>query len=118
MKTTKEVVTYTELARRVGDMLLCNKVAELENENLFDNLQGGNYYDCACEKESCDIWNEKHEKTDRDIYQFYLINDGGANYLIDNTNEIVFYSNLLDTYVWGITHLGTSWDYVTTEIEV
>lgn len=32
------------------------------------------------------------------------------------TNEIVYYNETLDLYVWGVTHWGTSWDYVLTDI--
>ena len=34
------------------------------------------------------------------------------------TNEIVFYSEDLDMYLWGVTHYGTSWDYVLTDIKI
>lgn len=29
---------------------------------------------------------------------------------------IVYYNETLDLYVWGVTHWGTSWDYVLTDI--
>ena len=34
------------------------------------------------------------------------------------TDEIVYYNEELDMYVWGITHYGTSWDYVLTDIAI
>jgi hypothetical protein len=30
----------------------------------------------------------------------------------------VFYNEKLDIYVWGITHFGTAWDYVLTDIKI
>ena len=41
-----------------------------------------------------------------------------ATILKEWTNEIVFYNQELDMYVWGVTHYGTSWDYVLTNIEL
>ena len=51
-----------------------------------------------------------------DIYQYWIISDSGAEYLKENTDEIVIYIDELDIYLWGITHYGTSWDYVECEV--
>lgn len=53
-----------------------------------------------------------------EIYQYYIISDSGAYILKEWTNEIVFYNEELDMYVWGVTHFGTSWDYVLTDIKL
>ena len=53
-----------------------------------------------------------------DIYQYYIISSNGASILRDYTDEIVWYNEKLDLYVWGVTHYGTSWDYVLTGIRV
>lgn len=53
-----------------------------------------------------------------EIYQYYIISDEGARILCEFTNEIVFYNEELDMYVWGVTHWGTGWDYVLTDIPV
>lgn len=50
------------------------------------------------------------------IFQYYIISDNGADILERETNEIVFYNDELDMYVWGVTHCGTGWDYVLTDI--
>ena len=52
-----------------------------------------------------------------EFYQFYIISSQGASILEDYTNETVWYNETLDMYVWGITHYGTSWDYVLTDIK-
>ena len=54
----------------------------------------------------------------REILQYYIISDDFAELLQDCTNEIVFYIDALRIYVWGVTHCGTSWDYVLTDIEL
>ena len=53
-----------------------------------------------------------------EIFQYFIISDNGAEILKDYTNEIVFYNESLDMYVWGVTHWGTGWDYVLTDIKL
>lgn len=53
-----------------------------------------------------------------EIFQYFIISDNGAEILKNWTNEIVFYNEELDMYVWGVTHWGTSWDYVLTDIKL
>ena len=53
-----------------------------------------------------------------EIYQYFIISDAGANLLKDYTDEILYYLPALDIYVWGVTHYGTSWDYVLTNIKI
>ena len=53
-----------------------------------------------------------------EIFQYFIISDNGAEILKDYTDEIVFYNEALDMYVWGVTHWGTSWDYVLTDIKL
>lgn len=52
-----------------------------------------------------------------DIFQYYIVSDNGAQILAE-AGEIVFYNEELDMYVWGVTHYGTSWDYVLTNIKI
>lgn len=51
-----------------------------------------------------------------EIFQYFIISDNGAEILKEYTDEIVMYNTELDMYVWGVTHYGTSWDYVLTDI--
>lgn len=50
-----------------------------------------------------------------DIYQWYIIDDNGAE-ICKEFNEVVYYNEELDMYLWGVDHYGTSWDYVLTNI--
>lgn len=52
-----------------------------------------------------------------EVYQYYIITENGAK-VLEEFGEIVFYNETLDMYVWGVTHLGTSWDYVLTGIKL
>ena len=60
-----------------------------------------------------------NEETDEyeEYYQFYIVSDNGAKILAE-ANETVWYNEELDMYVWGVTHWGTSWDYVLTSIKI
>ena len=53
-----------------------------------------------------------------EIYQYFIVDDNGAKLIQDYTDDPLFYNEELDLYVWGITHWGTSWDYVLTEIKL
>lgn len=90
---------YYTLSKIVGDGILNNSIiAETGYEN-WEMYSGyfGEY---------------------QDVYQYYIITYSGAKFLEDYTDEIVYYNDQLDMYVWGITHFGTSWDYVLTDIEL
>ena len=58
---------------------------------------------------------EEQQDNEPEIYQYYIISDHGADILKRYTNEIVYYIDYLDIYIWGVTHWGTSWDYVLTD---
>ena len=104
-----ERITYTELDKRIWWSVLCN--------NMWYRFWST--MDVWC----WDYYNEDwHDEDDReywdpvDIYQYYFISDSWADYLKRFTNEIVFYDNELDVYVWWITHFWTSWNYVHVDL--
>lgn len=51
-----------------------------------------------------------------EVFQWYIVSDLGAQIIQDYTNEILYYHDKLDIYLWGVTHWGTGWDYVLTDI--
>lgn len=115
-----ERVTYFELARRVGDMVLNNYVRQQSDDFDAWELQSGQDSYCTthgteeeCKEDDYNTCNTEYH----DIYQDYIITSNGADYLQRNTDEIVYYNGKLDMYIWGITHYGTSWDYVYTDIK-
>ena len=59
---------------------------------------------------------EEEENEQPDIYQWYIVSESGAD-ILQECNEIVFYNSEMDLYLWGVTHYGTSWDYVLTNIK-
>lgn len=78
--------------------VLCNKIAEAD-PCLFDSIESGDF----------------DENTE--IFQYFIVSDNALE-VLKEADEIVFYSPLLDCYVWGVTHYGTSWDYVLTSIKL
>ena len=92
----KGYLDYRTLARIVGDCILNNTVRA---ETMCD-------------------WEIITGEFDHAIFQDYIISDYGYEFLEKYTDEIVFYNEKLDMYIWGITHYGTSWDYVLTDIKL
>ena len=92
-----------ELQERIDELMLDNDNDEHTEE--IDELQ--------------DEINELEEEQDYmdDIFQYYIVDDNGAR-ILKEINEIVFYNEELDMYVWGVTHYGTSWSYVLTDIKI
>lgn len=61
---------------------------------------------------------ENEQDEDKEVFQWFIIDDRGARLLQQETNEIIYYNETLDMYLWGVTHYGTSWDYVLTSIKI
>ena len=95
------IYTYDEKEERIEEL------EELETEEAEEQIEEI--------REEIEALEEAHYE---EIFQYYIISDNGAEILKDYTNEIVFYNEALDMYVWGVTHWGTSWDYVLTDIKL
>ena len=52
-----------------------------------------------------------------DEFQYFIVSENGAE-ILQEAGEIVYYNEALDMYVWAVTHYGTSWDYVLTNIKI
>lgn len=51
-----------------------------------------------------------------EIFQYYYVDEMGKRFVENLTNDPLFYDERNGLYVWGITHWGTSWNYVLTDI--
>lgn len=87
---------YRALSRIVGDCILNNTLRDQTMEDW--DIVAGEFDDC--------------------VFQDYIISERGYEFLEEFTDELVFYNDKLDIYVWSITHFGTGWDYVLTNIEL
>lgn len=63
---------------------------------------------------------ELHNQQDYppEIFQWYIVNGNGADIIKEYTDDPLYYNEALDMYLWGVTHYGTSWDYVLTDVKL
>ena len=94
-------LSYKNLFYDDDSLILCNNIA-YDVEEL--ELVSGDYY------------NEEGDYYE-DIYQYYIINDSLADRLKD-IDELIFYHNRLNIYVLGVTHFGTGWSHVLTDLKL
>lgn len=80
------------------------------NNDIINKTSDVGYWECVS-------GNEYDEETDTyaDIFQTYIVSDKGAE-ILQEVGEIVYYNDTLDMYVWGVTHYGTAWSYVLTDV--
>ena len=110
-------ISFKRLVNKLfTDMILCNDITK-----LFYNEIGGKYTEPEIE-----IGTDYDEETDEqiDVYQYFIVDFSNWTYeLITKYKEqfgkefILYYIEELDLYILGVTHFGTGWDYVLTDIE-
>ena len=93
-----------ELQERISELM-----EENEDESKTEEIE-----------ELQDRINELEEEQDRqpEIYQYYIVSASGAEILQEYTNDPLYYIDALDMYIWGVTHWGTSWNYVLTDVKL
>ena len=99
-------IDYATLAKAF-DAVLNNDIISKTSENNIG------YWEIV---NGCDYDEESDSYCE--VYQYYIISESGYQILERYTDEIVWYNEELDMYVWGVTHFGTSWDYVLTDIKI
>jgi len=86
-----KTITYAELANRLGDCKLFNKAPELDPEFWYEGIENGTIDYCTehdeserdkCLERDCDFEN-------KDIFQWCLISEYGADYLKRNTRTCI-----------------------------
>lgn len=98
---------------------LREQIEELENAITEDSTEEQDEEITAAIADIEEQIKELEYEQDRqpDIFQWYIVNSNGAE-ILEEAGEIVYYNNELDMYLWGVTHWGTSWDYVLTNIKI
>lgn len=86
------------------------------NNSIFELGQGIGYGWELVNGLDFDYEEEEEIIENPEVYQWYIVSDSGAQIIQDYTNEILYYHDKLDIYLWGVTHWGTGWDYVLTDI--
>lgn len=91
------------------DSVLCNNIVNIDNEFMFNSV---------IDDEDC---------TELEFYQYYIVEvdtwrlEQYKNYIKENnidTDIYLFYSDILDCYICGVSHFGTSLDCVPTDIKI
>ncbi len=138
----KSQISYAELAKKVGDMVLFNshndvdefwynglieqplmteRLEELNEENRQYEIERIAQSTDESEKAKLSEELEDMEQTSvydmcESIYQTFAITPEGARYLFNHTAEVISYSEKLGLYFWHISHYGTSWSGVYTTV--
>lgn len=95
---------YGTLAKSFDCVLNNDIIQNTQNIGFWDVVSGNLFYE-----------DEDGYEYENEIYQYYIISSSGFE-ILQELDEIVFYNEALDMYVWGVTHFGTSWDYVLTDV--
>ena len=93
-------VDYRTIAKCIN-LVLCNDVVKLFQTFDFERI------------------NDNETSGDYEIFQWYIIDSRGAELLEQwLPDEVVYYCEELDLYLWGVTHYGTPWNGVLTPIKI
>ena len=114
INSVKEIKTYQDFVDRFDiEMILCNDIL---NDDSFEFESGEfcDYYDENGNEITYEEYenDEKAEEYPKEIMQNYIVSDRSAEYLMEYTDEIVWYSDKFDLYVWSVTHCSSSWSIV------
>lgn len=87
---------YQTMAQIIGDCILNNTIREA---TMTD-------------------WEMINGYFNRAVFQDYIISEYGYEFLAEHTDEFVFYNEQLDVYIWAVTHFGTAWSHVLTDVKL
>lgn len=103
------IVNYKTLVDFIfTDMIICNNIIKYSNN-----------WDLEL--------SEEEEEEYIDIYQYFIVDidswrlEKYKEYLQEtnaSSDLTLWYDNELDIYILGVSHCGTSWDYVSTNIKI
>lgn len=118
MQLTYDIGSWKQISGIIDNT---DEIEELEEKRDELEEQNENSPSQILENEINEI-NDKIEDFEReqgnqDVFQWYIVDDWGAK-LLQDINQIVYYNETLNIYLWGITHYGTSWDHVLTSIKI
>lgn len=102
---SEEIEEIEEQIENLTD-LITDETSEEEETKITEQIE-----DLEAKKEEY----EEAQDYYPEIFQYYIVSDSGAE-ILKECNEIVFYNDALDMYVWGVTHWGTAWSHVLTDI--
>ena len=107
-----------ETMEQVGGFIDNSEEIEELEKQIYEGEESG-----SISQEEIDDIQEKIDELQNEqdeipeVYQWYIVSDN-AKSILEDAEQIVYYDDELDIYVWGVTHFGTSWDYVLTSIKI
>ena len=107
----------------IGDIVLCNNIAEID-QSVCDNLTIEEKYYNENDEEITEeeYYNDDNAYCDNsmpEIYQWYVCNlSDWSKKEAEKAGLILSYSDMLDCDVLCVDHWGTSWDYVLTNVKL
>lgn len=103
---SKEVLKTLKETRKDYEAMIdfCCDGLVLNNDIMPALISSGFEFDIYCGTD----YNEE-DNYYLDVFQYFIINDRGAERLSEYTNELVYYCEPLDLYILGVTHFGTPW---------
>lgn len=116
------VYNYDEAQERIEELEVERDALQEQIDELDENEPDDGFSDE--EQAKRDALQKKIDELEADIdwlndahydevFQWFIVSDNAVS-LLEEANQIVYYNEALDMYVWGVTHWGTSWDYVLT----
>ena len=128
LNNTIRSATYEDWEMESGWIDNSEKIEELENQaEELESLITENSSEEEDQKTSekieelkekiQELEDEQNESYYPESYQDYIVSDNGAE-ILKEAGEIVWYNSNLDMYIWSVTHYGTSWSYVLTNIKL
>ena len=107
-----EISAYGQEHNRLDYATFAKAFDAVMNNNIMEKGQSiGNGWELV---NGSDYDEENDEYAE--VFQWFIVSDNGAQMIQDYTDEILYYHEELDIYLWGVTHYGTSWDYVLMDI--
>ena len=120
-------VDYRTLAQAFDAVLNNEVLSKTSSIGYWEPVGGSEYYyeddngNIIQQEEYDELSGEEQDKYSEcyhEVFQWFIVDDNGARILQELTDEVLYYNEELDMYLWGVTHYGTSWDYVLTNIKV
>ena len=86
----------------IGDIVLCNNIIGIDS-SVYDNME----------------YETENEEDYPEIYQYFICNlSDWEKEQAKKAGLILSYSDMLECDVLCVDHLGTSWDYVLTDVRL
>lgn len=114
-------IDYRCLANCCDALILNNDIIKFDID-FWEEYSGElyNYYNANGDIITCEEYDNisDGDTQHKDIYQYYIIPEYAAEFLKEYTDEIILYNERINMFLWCITHYGTSWNYVLTDIKI